>query len=625
LTKIIAFLSIMLNRKKAILGFVFLLAVTLYVIFGLQENKDVPALPVVHTILGQEESCLQCHGDVKGLAPVHNPEVMGCTPCHLGQPMEMEKEAAHQDMVLIPGNLSDVRNTCGAANCHPAITDRIEHSLMTTMSGVISVDRFVFGELDVPEGHFHIKELGNTAADTHLRQLCASCHLGNQKEELGPITELSRGGGCNACHLNYSKQDPGLHPALSIRVQDEHCFGCHSRSSRISLNYEGWHETHLTAEEVDAKDPKYRLLQDGRVVEYVQEDVHHRADLSCIDCHHVQEVMGDGKQYQHKEEALKIQCADCHTSGAFTTIPYTELDTESKKLLALRNIDGRNKQFILSESGLPLVNAWVDHQGNAQMRGKNNGRDYSLPPPASLCVAGGGHDRLDCGACHTSWAPQCIGCHNTFEPGLAGYDLLAKQPVEGRWVEHIGLFFSDLPTLGVVESVGRNDQRIEEIKTFISGMVVSVDRSGFEGSSSPTRFHRLYAPTTAHTISATGRSCQSCHNNPLALGYGRGKLTYETDSGKGFWRFESEYADSEFDGLPEDAWIGFLKEPTSIPSTRPNARPFSIAEQHRMLTVGACLTCHESGSEVMVEGVLDFEGVVGRKSEECVLPVWDED
>jgi hypothetical protein len=614
----------MLISKKVILAFVFLLAIALYLIFGLKGGKDVPAPPIVHEILGLEESCMQCHSEVKGFAPAHNPEVIGCTPCHLGHAKEIEKEAAHRDMVLIPGNLSDAHTTCGAANCHPAITNRIDQSLMTSMSGIISVDRFVFGELEAPEGHFHIKDLGNSAADTHLRHLCASCHLGNEKESLGPITELSRGGGCNACHLNYSEHNPNLHPGLTIAVKDEHCFGCHSRSSRISLNYEGWHETTLTAGEADTDSPDYRLLQDGRVVEYIQEDVHHQAGLSCIDCHHVKEVMGDGNLYQHKEEALKIQCEDCHASESYATIPYDELDIESKKLLALRNIDPKNKQFLLSESGLPMINAWMDSLGNSQIVGKNSGKGHDLQTPASVCLLEGGHSRLDCGACHTSWAPQCIGCHNTFEPGLKGYDLLAKKPVEGRWVEHVGLFFSDLPTLGVVESVNSSDQRIEEIKTFVSGMVVSIDQSGFEGSSAPPLFHRLYAPTTAHTINASGRSCQSCHNNPLALGYGRGELIYETASGEGHWRFVAEYADSEFDGLPEDAWIGFLQNPSSTPSTRPNARPFSIAEQHRILRVGACLTCHDSDEELMMEGVLDFEGVLGRRSKVCVLPVWEE-
>jgi hypothetical protein len=51
-------------------------------------------------------------------------------------------------MVLIPGNLSNVYQTCGTANCHLDIAKRVDHSLMTTMAGVITVDRFVFGEID---------------------------------------------------------------------------------------------------------------------------------------------------------------------------------------------------------------------------------------------------------------------------------------------------------------------------------------------------------------------------------------------------------------------------------------------------------------------------------------------
>jgi hypothetical protein len=38
----------------------------------------------------------------------------------------------------------------------------------------------------------------------HLRQLCASCHLGAEKTALGPNDHESRGRGCNACHLSYS-------------------------------------------------------------------------------------------------------------------------------------------------------------------------------------------------------------------------------------------------------------------------------------------------------------------------------------------------------------------------------------------------------------------------------------
>jgi hypothetical protein len=105
----------------------------------------------------------------------------------------------------------------------------------------------------------------------------------------------------------------------------------------------------------------------------------------------------------------------------------------------------------------------------------------------------------------------------------------------------------------------------------------------------------------------------------LAIGYGRGILMY---SKSGRWSFDPEYQNNKFDGLPEDAWIGFLQERHDQAATRLNMRPFNIEEQHRILTVGACLTCHDEKSKVMQQGLLDFESVVKMKSEKCMMPVW---
>ena len=166
------------------------------------------AIPVV---LGRPEGCLACHAGMKGFSPSHDPAAVGCASCHAGDPFTLDKAAAHRGMVLIPGNLADAARTCGTSQCHPAIIDRVDRSIMTTMAGIISVDRTVFGETAHGSAPPRVEDLGHTPADTHLRQLCASCHLGRAKTELGPIHEDSRGGGCNACHLNYS---PGALDAL---------------------------------------------------------------------------------------------------------------------------------------------------------------------------------------------------------------------------------------------------------------------------------------------------------------------------------------------------------------------------------------------------------------------------
>jgi hypothetical protein len=192
------------------------------------------------------------------------------------------------------------------------------------------------------------------------------------------------------------------------------------------------------------------------------------------------------------------------------------------------------------------------------------------------------------------------------------YDLLDKQAVQGKWVEHLGEFFAERPTLGVVEN---GPSRL--VKPFLPGMIMSIDKSGFPGEEkSGELFHRLFAPAAPHTTNRSGRSCTSCHNDPLALGFGRGQLNLEN----GKWHFEADYADSPQDGLPQDAWTGFLAPPKSTPATRPNARPFSVLEQQKILRVGACLTCHKEGSEVMLRCLDDFEKTLKQVGRKCVVP-----
>jgi hypothetical protein len=92
------------------------------------------------------------------------------------------------------------------------------------------------------------------------------------------------------------------------------------------------------------------------------------------------------------------------------------------------------------------------------------------------------------------------------------------------------------------------------------------------------------------------------------------------ENGSGRWQFESEYAYSPQDGLPQDAWIGFLEAGNHPYATRSNARPFTPKEQKRILLVGACLECHADDSKVMLDALEDFDKSLKRRSPKCVLP-----
>ncbi len=598
--------------------------------------------------------CVDCHDEMTGFEESHSPGKVGCNACHLGNPNTSIKSLAHKGLILIPGNLSDASKTCGVTGCHPGIAERINNSLMNTMSGVISVNRFAFDELEKPEGHFNVSDLTQSNADNHNRNLCASCHLGNEKTEWGEITELSRGGGCNACHLNYSDEAieqlkiykktkdkskkikdfenqivlPRVHPNLSLKITNNHCFGCHSRSGRISTNYEGWFETLEDWDKVQ-HNKEYRRLMDGRVFQKAKDDVHHQAGMECIDCHVSMEIMGDGNLYQHMDEQLKVQCVDCH-SNETKSISYDELDFESKKIVDLRNSKRENEEFLITaKSKIPLINTYVNNENEKYLITKSSNKKLYLNPPANICSEGKSHQRLSCNSCHTEWVTHCVGCHTEYDPNLEGYDLLDNKDIVGSWNEVPSDFYVDYPVLGVrKEKSGK-----EVIDTFIPGMVLTIDK--FKNPKKKI-FKRLFAPTFSHTINKEGRSCKSCHNNPLAIGYGKGKLSYKIVnkpinkpsslkelglSSNGKWIFEPQFSNHKEDNLPKDAWIGFMKTRDESSTTRTYTRPFTVEEQKRILLVGACLTCHEDDSKVMKESLLDFGLVLQRLSKKCFLPI----
>lgn len=582
-------------------------------------------------ILGRRESCIMCH-QMTGLSKSHDTEVIGCYSCHLGNYFTLNKNAAHKGMILIPGNAADAKYSCGTASCHPDIIPRINNNIMSTMSGIISVNRFVFDEMQSPSEISHVKDLGFSDADSHLRNLCASCHLGNIKVELGPVNELSRGGGCNACHLNYSNESktqlieylksknkeshlPQIHPNINLEISNDHCFGCHSRSGRISTNYEGWFETLKSPDEYENTN-KYRTLLDRRVFQRAKSDIHFERGLECIDCHLAQEIMGDGISYLHKEDQLKIQCTDCHSDQTKNKIDYMNLDYESRKIVDLRNSNRVNTSFIITEkSNLPLTNSYIVASAQKFLVTKTKKDSLLLKPPAFVCINGKAHQRLSCNSCHTEWVSYCIDCHTEYNPREAGFDLLANKEINGSWIEHASDFYIEYPVLGVKKDAETGKETIE---TFIPGMIIKIEK--MKSNWEKKIFKRLFARSFSHTINKVGRRCISCHNNSLALGYGKGELKYQIRGNRGEWKFIPSFSSLPQDNLPKDAWIGFLQTRDETSTTRTNTRPFTIEEQKKILVVGACLTCHEENSKVMKESLYNFNYLLQRISKKCVLP-----
>lgn len=593
---------------------------------------------IVPMVAGQREGCLVCHQGMTGFSTAHETKTLGCAACHLGNPFTLNKSLAHAGMTLTPGNLSVVNQTCGTANCHGSVADRVHQSMMNTMSGVVAVDKFVFAESRNLDVQFDVAALKHSPADTHLRTLCASCHLGQDKLQPGPIDESSRGGGCSACHLRYDaaarselrqrggKAAPLHHPDISVNVEEQACFGCHSRSGRIATSYEGWHETLLdeaTAKTSPSWPAQFRLLADGRIFETHPADVHFEKGMKCIDCHGSAEIMGDGAPHAHERNAVKIACEDCHTASGTPAKEFAQLDGETQIVISLRKLNVPGRRFVVSGSGsVAYTNMFLDADGRPQLVLKESAKVLTPKPPSAACARDRSmHPRLDCAACHTSWAPQCIRCHTSFDSKEQAWDYLDGKFVQGEWEEQATDYLGDAPALGVVSTVAPSGKIEEHVTTFIPGMILNLDLPNGDKKNRNV-FRRLFAPASSHTIVAHARDCRSCHANPAALGYGRGQMKYATKGTAREWQFTPAFQRRSEDGLQQDAWIGFLREPEGKTTTRNDARPFTLQEQQRILLVGACLQCHNAKEPRLALVFSHFTNYRNYLSPLCRVPEW---
>src|ERR1035437_1231583 len=222
------------------------------------------------------------------------------------------------------------------------------------------------------------------------------------------------------CHVarRLPGAPPRAHPPVDLRVGDDRCLGCHSRSLRVALSYEGLAEI----EPFQAKGPDAACaapvalvaLHDGRPACRVSPDVHREAGMACIDCHLHTDLMGDGTARAHKEEPVEVTCEVCH--GPARQSVERACSSFSRWTL-VRKLDG----VVLPVKQTP--------------RDANHARK--------------GHELLACSSCHAAWAPTCDTCHTSFDPGKRQWDFAAGKETAGAWVERSEGFSWAPPLLGV--------------------------------------------------------------------------------------------------------------------------------------------------------------------------------
>ena len=566
---------------RTIAGYLFggvLIFAFCYLVFNESTTKRPEKLFI--TSSGSVEMCLSCHEDVK-LDPAHDPGVIGCSPCHLGNPLAVTEEEAHKGIVINPGDLRVAAKTCSVEGCHPTDIHKVKNSLMATNRGILGTLLYYWGETESQDTDLTVEELlesgESSLALDYYRKLCATCHLWKQKNDLPGLPEFfnDKGGGCTACHFanpgtnsnefvlvaddndaedeedDEKKKKP--HPHITKKVGSSNCVRCHNRSGRIGISYMGIFESEGYGAPFKGGKVSDKQLPGRRFYLEIADDIHHAKGMECIDCHTRNEIMGDGTSYAHYEDQLEISCTVCHDASPGKT----------KKGDTLTNVETEDDGYILV--------------------GKVDEKKRPLKPPKNGTCNFSGHKRVTCEACHSTWVAQCYGCHVKRDASGKHLDKLALTETDGLWEEGRSYIRYERPMLGVW------DDDIVVVTPGCQDIVTVVDeKGGIEES-----FDRFtMAAINPHTTQAKGRECLDCHASTKTVGLGEGRIT-QVDGELVFESTEKGVETSVGQTVPFDAYVD-VNGIAMQHSSRPELRPFNKSELRSILRLGLCVGCHNS-------------------------------
>ena len=370
-------------------------------------------------------------------------------------------------------------------------------------------------------------------------------------------------------------------------VQVSTCAACHAAGRRIGHAYQGLMALgHSDNRGPFDKDGNPQQTNAGYVFKHIRNDAHHRImqdgkmvqGLLCQDCHTTNAMHGNGNIGSTTLATIEIECADCH--GTATHYPWElplgygdeygrKLDMKMARGVADEPLEvtkefgtvyPREDGYILSSRGNPLGN--VIRRGDKVIVHSDGGHDFEVPVlknihkadawknPAkakTAMVAVEKHmEKLECYACHSTWAPQYYGYKFIIDYSKESVDWLNSAEVygeDGTTADHNGKFVMQkgAPTLGDYSHVrwenpplGINGEgRVTPVTGVIQTVSTVKDQNG-----NVTDYNRVaktkdgynameLAPLQPHTVSLQSRECTDCHGNKTAMGYGTDGGVYD--------------------------------------------------------------------------------------------------
>ncbi len=443
----------------------------------------------------------------------------------------------------------------------------------------------------------------------------------------------------------------------------ETCTTCHNRGRRIGVSYQGLMETPYASPWTPEGVSQQKLH--GKNYLKLHEDLHKSAGFLCQDCHTTLDAHSSGRLCGAISGAVEIECSDCH--GTPSSYPwelplgYGDEYAEKPKEGAPRGLTDTlpefmskgdypqpNDGYLLTTRGNPFGN--VIRTGDKIQVHLASGAIQELKPLKYLTdkdelsvearvamVDIGAHmDEMECYACHATWAPQCYGCHIKVDYTVdkKHYDWVAighdHSPdgmtpeyseeaeglrIRGEIVESRSYLRWEDPPLGI-NGEGRVSPVIPGCQTTVTVInkegetvlqnhifrIPNVEGAGEEGQRGIDM-----SPLHPHTVQKRARTCESCHANPKALGYGIGggmlfedpSKAHVVDLETGDGRIIPSKVAPQMEAIPNLAgdWSRFVTEDGEQTQTVGHhfslSRPLNQEERTHMERGNVCVACHQ--------------------------------
>jgi hypothetical protein len=411
---------------------------------------------------------------------------------------------------------------------------------------------------------------------------------------------------------------------------------------------------------------------------YIKDDTHHKlksregnpeGGLLCQDCHNTTAVHGNGNIMGTTLAYVEVECTDCH--GTATRYPWElplgwcdefglEPDPKSPRGVAKEPLNTHREfnthypsmdGYLVTARGNPFGN--VVRKGDDVIVHSASGLDFQVPTLNSIRLKKKWHNprdavaamiqvknhlkKLECYACHSTWAPQCYGCHVKvdYSEEKASIDWIASGNIQlpdghtaesrrdgnaikgrGKSTEARGYLRWENPVLGIngegrVSPIIPGCQQITTVigpdgETLVLNKIwrtpASLENSGPEGQRGIDM-----APAAPHTRAREARTCASCHTNSKALGYGTHDGRYMTAYTRGVYvdistangEIISKSAQPQISPIPElpmdlnQVVTRDNKQVQTVGHHWPLSGPLTKEMRDRMEQVGVCIACHK--------------------------------